>query len=77
MWVHTLVELWAYDKPAAVISDRSDSPWDTIDRRPSHADRCAGLRREVFAKTFFATSGHDRKTRKTVRQFYKLMKLAV
>jgi hypothetical protein len=76
MWVHTMVELWAWDKPAAVISDRSDSPWDTIDRRPSHADRRAGLRREVITKTFFATSGHSRKTRKIVRQFYKLMKLA-
>lgn len=76
LWVHTMVELWAWDKPAAAISDRSDSPWDNTDRRPSHADRCAGLRREVMAKTFFATSGHSRKTRKIVRQFYKLMKLA-
>lgn len=76
MWVHTMVELWAWDKPASVISDRSDSPWDAVGRRPSHADRCAGLRREVIARTFFATSGHDRKTRKIVRQFYKLMKLA-
>jgi hypothetical protein len=76
MWVHTMVELWAWNKPAAVISDRSDNPWDNVDRRPSHADRCAGLRREVIAKTFFATSGHSRKTRKIVRQFYKLMKLA-
>ena len=76
MWVHTMVELWAWDKPSGVISDRSDSPWDNVERRPSHADRCASLRREVIAKTFFATSGHDRKTRKIVRQFYKLMKLA-
>jgi hypothetical protein len=38
--------------------------------------RCAGLRREIIAKTIFATSGHSRKTRKIVRQFYKLMKLA-
>jgi hypothetical protein len=76
MWVHTMVELWAWDKPATVISDRSDSPWDNNHRRPSHADRYGGLRREVIAKTFFATSGHNRKTRKIVRQFYKLMKLA-
>jgi len=76
MWVHTLVELWAWDKPAVAISDRSDSPWDNGERRPSHADRCVGLRREVIAKTFFATSGHNRKTRKIVRQFYKLIKLA-
>ena len=76
IWVHTMVELWAWDKPAGVILDRSDSPWDNVDRRPSHADRCASLRREVIAKTFFTTSAHDRKTRKIVRQFYKLMKLA-
>jgi hypothetical protein len=76
MWVHTMVELWAWDKPAAVISDRSDSPWDKNYRRPSHADRCGSLRREIIARTFFATSGHSRKTRKIVRQFYKLMKLA-
>jgi len=76
MWVHTMIELWAWNKPAAAISDRSDSPWDCNYRRPSHADRCAGLRRQVIAKTFFATSGHNRKTRKIVRQFYKLMKLA-
>jgi len=76
MWVHTMVELWAWDKPAGVILDRSDSPWDNVERRPSHADRCVSLRREVIAKTFFATSGHSRKTRKIVRQFYKLMKLA-
>jgi len=76
MWVHTMVELWAWDKPATAISDRSSSPWDNNYRRPSHADRCGGLRREIIAKTFFATSGHSRKTRKIVRQFYKLMKLA-
>jgi hypothetical protein len=76
MWVHTMVELWAWDKPVAAISDRSDSPWDNDERRPSHADRCVGLRREVIAKTFFATSGVSHKTRKIVRQFYKLMKLA-
>jgi len=76
MWVHTMVELWAWNKPAAIISDRRNSPWDGGERRPSHADRCAGLRRQVVAKTFFETSGHSRKTRKIIRQFYKLMKLA-
>jgi len=76
MWVHTMVELWAWNKAVSVICDRSDSPWDDFTRRPSHADRCSGLRREVLRKTFFEISGHSRKTRKIVRQFYKLMKLA-
>jgi hypothetical protein len=76
MWVHTMVELWSWDRAAGEICNRGDSPWDDSERRPSHADRCAGLRREVIARTFFETSGHDRKTQKIVRQFYKLMKLA-
>lgn len=76
MWVHTMVELWSWQKRASVICDRSDSPWDNIERRPSHADRCQALRREVLNKTFFEISGHSRKNRKIVRQFYKLIKLA-
>jgi hypothetical protein len=76
MWVHTMVELWAWNKSAASICDRSDSPWDTMSRRPSHADRLSGLRRAVIAETFFATSGQRHKTRKIVRQLYKLIKLA-
>jgi len=76
LWAHTLVELWAWDKPASVICDRSDRPWDDTTRRPSHADRRQALRREVLKKTFFEISGHNRKNRKIVRQFYKLLKLA-
>jgi hypothetical protein len=76
MWVHTLVELWAWNKSATAIRDRGDSPWDTIIRRPSHADRLSGLRRAIIAETFFATSGQTHKTRKIMRQFYKLLQLA-
>ena len=76
MWVHTMVELWAWDKSAKVLCNRSDSPWDDAYRRPSHADRCQALRRAVLRKTFFDISGHSRKNRKIARQFYKLMKLA-
>jgi len=75
MWVHTMIELWAWNKPASVICDRSSSPWDNFSRRPSHADRCCGLRRGVLKGTFSEIFGHDRKTRKIARQFYKLMKL--
>lgn len=43
LWMHTLVEAWAWHKPAAEIRDRSTSPWDVHDRRPSHADRRKAL----------------------------------
>lgn len=43
LWMHTLVELWSWNKPQAELTDRSDSPWDDPDRRPSHADRRKAL----------------------------------
>jgi hypothetical protein len=47
-WWHTLVELWAWDRPASRSCDRRDSPWDKKERRPSHANRCQELRREAM-----------------------------
>ena len=76
LWIHSMVELWAWQQRVNVIRDRRDSPWDDATRRPSHADRCAALRRETLKATFFETFGHSHKNRKIVRQFYKLMKLA-
>jgi DDE superfamily endonuclease len=46
LWMHTLVELWAWHMPAEQICDRSHSPWDCLPRRPSHADRRNALRRQ-------------------------------
>jgi hypothetical protein len=47
-WWHTLVELWAWDRSKSRSCDRSDSPWDRAERRPSHANRCQELRREAM-----------------------------
>ena len=48
IWAHTLVELWAWNRPAEELRDRSDSPWDDPERRPSHADRRKALRRHIL-----------------------------
>jgi hypothetical protein len=48
LWLHTLVELWAWKRTPAELCDRSHSPWDNADRRPSHADRCKALRRSCI-----------------------------
>lgn len=42
--LHTLVELWAWNLTHRQLCDRSQSPWDDPDRRPSHADRRKALR---------------------------------
>lgn len=52
LWLHTLVELWAWNLPHEQLCDRRRSPWDNAARRPSHADRCKALQRTCFAEDF-------------------------
>jgi hypothetical protein len=48
LWMYSLVEAWAWDKPEEELVDRSASPWDSEPRRPSHADKRRALQREVL-----------------------------
>jgi hypothetical protein len=52
MWAHCLTELWAWYQPKEALCDRSDSPWDDPQRRPSHADRRKALQRSCLAEEF-------------------------
>jgi DDE superfamily endonuclease len=52
MWLHTLTEWWAWDRPEKDLVDRSQSPWDREPRRPSHADRRKALRKQGFREEF-------------------------
>jgi hypothetical protein len=54
LWMHTLVELWAWHRPVEKICDRSNSPWDDPSRRPSHGDRRKALRHAWFHNGFSA-----------------------
>ncbi len=54
LWWHTLIELWAWRRPEAELVDRRLSPWDTADRRPSHADKRNALRRRCLEEEFCA-----------------------
>jgi hypothetical protein len=56
LWMHTLVELWAWKKPKRQICDRSASPWDNPGRRPSHADRRKALCRNMIEEQLLAIS---------------------
>jgi DDE superfamily endonuclease len=48
LWMHTLVELWSWDKSARSLVDRDTSPWDDAARRPSHANRRKALRKQIM-----------------------------
>jgi hypothetical protein len=49
LWTFTMTEAWAWDRPASELVDRSDSPWDSPSRRPSHADKRRAWRRALLA----------------------------
>jgi hypothetical protein len=76
LWLHTLIELWAWDQPAKKLRDRGASPWDDATRRPSHADRRNALRRECIQQVISLPKIRDalsRKTRSLVRSLLKLI----
>jgi hypothetical protein len=47
-WMYGLVEAWAWTRSHAELVDRSGSPWDDPQRRPSHADKRKALQRETL-----------------------------
>jgi len=47
-WTFTMTEAWAWGHPPDELTDRSASPWDDPQRRPSHADKRRAWRRELL-----------------------------
>jgi hypothetical protein len=72
LWGYTAVEWWAWAKPFAQVCDRSGSPWDTEDRRPSHQDRRKALQREVLAGEFWRRWG-DRPCPAEIREVVEVL----
>ena len=72
LWVHTLVECWAWNKPVDQIRDRADSPWDDPQRRPSHADRRKALRRQTLQNEYSSLSTSHRLSSR-IRGLYELL----
>ena len=76
LWVHTLVECWAWHKPAEELCDRSHSPWDDPDRRPSHADRRNALRCQTLHNEYLSLSAIHRASSKIRSLYERLLQLA-
>jgi hypothetical protein len=75
LWVHTLVELWGWNRPMEELSDRSDSPWDDGSRRPSHADRRKALQREMLEEEFQRCGGRGPLPRKIRHLLDRVLRL--
>jgi hypothetical protein len=76
LWMHTLVELWAWDLSGERLCDRSDSPWDDAQRRPSHADRRKALRQHIIRNELSIITAVWRLPRKIVHLAQSLIALA-
>jgi len=76
LWLYTLVELWAWDRSHAELCDRSDSPWDDAERRPSHADRCKALRHKCLETELSRHAADESLTPKILRFLRRLAKRA-
>jgi len=77
LWMHTLVELWAWDRPGEQLVDRSNSPWDDATRRPSHANRRNALRRWILRNELLTITAGWSLPRKIINLTERIMKLAV
>jgi len=76
LWMHTLVELWAWKLPGKHLCNRSDSPWDDAQRRPSHANRRKALRQHILRTELLTITAVWLLPRKILRLAQQLMNLA-
>lgn len=76
LWAHTIIELWAWHKKHEDLCDRSASPWDDAERRPSHANRRNALRRASIRQEFSAIHAVRPVARKFRDLFDRVLALA-
>jgi hypothetical protein len=76
LWMHTLVELWAWDRSRKQLCNRSDSPWDDASRRPSHANRRKALRQHILRNELSTITAAWQLPRKIIQLAKSLMALA-
>lgn len=72
----SVVEAWAWARRAEELVDRSRSPWDTEDRRPSHADKRKAMHGEILRREIQAAVGQRTKQKKFQELAMRLLHLA-
>jgi hypothetical protein len=77
LWMHTLVELWCWNRSHDELCNRTPSPWDVADRRPSHADRRKTLRQHIMEHELSTLAAKRRLPPKILNLAKRLMALAM
>lgn len=75
LWLHTLIELWAWFKSKTQLVNRRASPWDDPDRRPSHADRRKAMRRLCLETEYQHAAAGEAVNSKIARLWQRLLGL--
>jgi hypothetical protein len=76
LWMHTLLELWAWGRSATFLANRSDSPWDDPERRPSHANRRKALRAQILREELLTLTAQWLLPQKIIQLAHNLVNLA-
>jgi hypothetical protein len=74
--LYSVVEAWAWGRAEEELIDRSQAPWDTEDRRPSHADKRKALQREILHAEIRAVLGRQAETQEFQNLTRRLLDLA-
>ena len=75
--LYSVVEAWAWPRGEAELVDRRRSPWDTAERRPSHADKRKALQRLILREEIHTAMGQRTKREEFQALAMRLLDLAV
>jgi hypothetical protein len=75
LWMHALLELRSWNRSHEELCDRSRSPWDDPERRPSHADRRKAFQRYIMQHELSTLAAVWRPPRKILHLVQHLMAL--
>ena len=73
MLLYGMTELATWDRPKEELVDRSESPWDDADRRPSHSDRRNFLRRAILLQELNAAMDWNFMPKKIIALLKRMM----
>jgi len=74
--LYSVVEAWAWSRSEAELVDRGRSPWDSEDRRPSHAEKRKALQREILRAEIQAVVGQRTEAKEFQNLVTRLLDLA-
>jgi DDE superfamily endonuclease len=74
--LYSVVEAWAWAHAEEELVDRSRSPWDTGERRPSHADKRKALQRQILRAEIRAVVGKQAEQKEFQALATRLLDLA-